>query len=33
MKRKQEDRQLTRAEMEVMSILWDCGKGMTNNFS
>mgnify|MGYP003549411375 CR=1 FL=1 len=31
MKRKQEDRQLTRAEMEVMSILWDCGKGMTTH--
>jgi predicted transcriptional regulator len=31
MKRKQEERQLTRAEMEVMSILWDCGKGMTTH--
>lgn len=31
MKRNQEDRQLTRAEMEVMSILWDCGKGMTTH--
>lgn len=31
MKRNQEDRQLTRAEMEVMSILWDCGKDMTTH--
>ena len=31
MKREQENRQLTRAEMEIMSILWDSGKGMTTH--
>lgn len=31
MKREQEYRQLTRAEMEIMSILWDSDKGMTTH--
>lgn len=31
MKREQENRQLTRAEMEIMSILWDSDKGMTTH--
>ena len=31
MKREQEYRQLTRAEMEIMNILWDSDKGMTTH--
>jgi predicted transcriptional regulator len=31
MKREQEYRQLTRAEMEIMSVLWDSDKGMTTH--
>ena len=31
MKHEQEYRQLTRAEMEIMSILWDSGKVMTTH--
>ena len=31
MKHNKEERQLTRAEMEIMSILWDSGMGMTTH--
>ena len=31
MKRNAEERTLTRAEMEIMTILWDSGRGMTTH--
>ena len=31
MKRNEEDRQLTKAEMEIMNVLWERGRGMTTH--
>ena len=31
MKRKEEERQLTKAEMEIMNVLWERGEGMTTH--
>ena len=31
MKRNEEDRQLTKAEMEIMNVLWERGKGMNTH--
>ena len=31
MKRNEEERQLTKAEMEIMNVLWERGEGMTTH--